>query len=184
MQGRLSLDLAAYHLAKRKLTSTDPADATRTVQIGRQSSRGVELAFALAPTARLRVDANLARLGARYDEFVEGAVSRAGNVPANVPRTVANAGFTTTPADRLELGAFWYFVGKRAADTTNTVWMASYSTVDPFIRWRASKKADLTLRARNVFDKTYADWATRAFGVTNAYFGQGRRVELTLRLRS
>jgi iron complex outermembrane receptor protein len=182
--GRLSLDAAVYHLEKRKLTSTDPLDSTRTVQVGRQSSRGVEVALALTPSARVRIDANLARLGARYDEFFEGAVSRAGNVPANVPRTVVNAGFTATPAGRMELGAFWYFVGRRAADTTNSVWMDSYSTLDPFVRWRVSKKADLTLRARNLFDKTYTDWATRAFGVTNVYFSQGRRVELTLRLRS
>jgi outer membrane receptor protein involved in Fe transport len=39
------------------------------------------------------------------------------------------------------------------------------------------------VRAKNLTDERYVEWATRAFGVTNVYFGEPRRVMATLRVR-
>jgi iron complex outermembrane receptor protein len=182
-QGRLDFTAAVYHLGKRNLTTTDPEDSTRTIQIGAQSSRGVELAVTARPHPTLLVEANVAALDARYDRFREGTVSRDGNLPPNVPETVFNVGSTWRPITRLEAGFWLTHVGRRAADTTNTVFQPAFTLVDPFARISLGPRADLTLRVRNATGQRYAEWATRAFGVTNVYFGEPRRTILSLRFR-
>jgi iron complex outermembrane receptor protein len=181
--GRAELGAAAYRLAKRDLTTTDPEDGTRTVQIGRQSSRGVELSLLTRVSDRWLVEANLAALDARYDLFFEGAVSRNGNLPPNVPEIVVNVGTTVRPVSRVEAGFWLSHIGRRAADTTNLVFQPSYTTIDPFVRVALGRAADVTLRVRNAGDARFVEWATRAFGVTNVYFGEPRRVIASLRVR-
>ena len=61
--------------------------------------------------------------------------------------------------------------------------LPGYVLADPFVRYRLSPTLDLTARVKNATNRTYVEWATRAFGVTNVYFGEPRRVELTLRAR-
>jgi hypothetical protein len=55
--------------------------------------------------------------------------------------------------------------------------------VDPFIRVAFGRAADLTVRVKNLSNERYVDWATRAFGVTNVYFGEPRRLVVSLRVR-
>ncbi|MCA1572288.1 MAG: TonB-dependent receptor [Chloroflexi bacterium] len=182
-EGRIDLTAAVYHLAKRDLTTTDPEDSTRTVQIGEQSSRGVELSLVARPIQTLLVEANVAALEARYDVFFEGTASRNGNLPPNVPEVVFNLGTTWRPISRVETGFWLTRVGRRAADATNTVFQEAYTLIDPFARVSFGPRADLTLRVRNAANERYVEWATRAFGVTNVYFGEPRRIVLSLRLR-
>jgi iron complex outermembrane receptor protein len=174
---------AVYRMAKSDLTTTDPEDSTRTIQIGEQSSRGVELSVVARPSDRWLLEANVAALDARYDLFFEGPTSRNGNLPPNVPEVVFNLGATWQPHPRVETGAWLMHVGERTADTTGTVHLPEYSLVDPFVRVVLGRAADVTLRLRNATNERYAEWATRAFGVTNVYFGEPRRTILSLRLR-
>jgi len=181
-QGRLDFTAATYRIVKTDLTTTDPNDSTRTVQIGEQSSRGVELAMVARPDDRWLIEANIAALDARYDLFFEGTTSRTGNLPPNVPELVFNLGTTVRPHAIVEAGLWLTRVGRRAADTTNTVFAPAYTTVDPFVRVAFGRAADLTLRVKNLTDERYVEWATRAFGVTNVYFGEPRRVVVSLRV--
>lgn len=180
---RADVTAAVYHLAKRDLTTADPADATRTIQIGAQSSRGVELSMVARPAERWLVEANVAVLNARYDTFFEATTSRAGNLPPNVPEMVVNLGATFRPWQRVETGAWLTRVGERTADTTATVLQPAYTLLDPFVRLALGRHADLTVRVRNATNERYVEWATRAFGVTNVYFGEPRRAIVSLRVR-
>jgi iron complex outermembrane receptor protein len=181
--GRADMTAAVYRLAKHDLTTADPENSTRTVQVGKQSSRGVELSIVARPWSQWLIEANLAMLDARYDRFFEGETSRAGNLPPNVPEVLVNLGTTWRPAPSLE-GGFWLtHAGRRAADTTNLLFQPAYTTIDPFVRVALGRTADLTVRVRNAADTRYVEWATRAFGVTNVYFGEPRRVIATLRVR-
>lgn len=182
-QGRASVVASVYRLAKRDLTTADPNDATRTVQVGEQSSRGLELSVVARPAPWWQIEANLAALDARYDLFFEGTTSRNGNLPPNVPELVANVGTTITPLRRVETGVWVSHVGRRAADTTNTVYQPAYTLIEPFVRLSLGRSADLTARVRNATDERFVEWATRAFGVTNVYFGEPRRVIVSLRAR-
>jgi iron complex outermembrane receptor protein len=179
----VDLTAAMYQLGKRNLVTTDPEDSTRMIQVGRQSSRGLELAATVRSDRHWLVEANVALLNARYDRFSEGGMSRDGNLPPNVPEVVFNAGTTWRPTDRVEAGVWLAHVGRRTADATNTVVQPAYTLVDPFLRVALGRKADLTLRVRNASNERYVEWATRAFGVTNVYFGEPRRAILSLRLR-
>jgi iron complex outermembrane receptor protein len=158
-------------------------DPTRTVQIGRQSSRGLELSVVARPTPWWQIEANMAALDARYDVFLEGAVSRAGNLPPNVPELVGNIGTTVRPHARVEAGVWMSRIGERTADTTSTVFQPAYTLVEPYARVALGRHADLTARLRNAADARFVEWATRAFGVTNVYFGEPRRFVVSLRTR-
>ena len=92
--GRGEWTLAGYEIVKNNLLARDPNIPSLTVQVGQQSSRGVEASVGLVLDYGWRIDANTAFLRAKYDDFVQAVGSRsvnyAGNVPVNVPQNVSN----------------------------------------------------------------------------------------------
>src|SRR5690606_1561701 len=111
--------LAAYRIVKNGLLTRDIADPTKSVQIGQQSSRGLEATVGLDLGA-WRLDANAAILRARYDDFVDAsngtAVSRNGNVPTDVPQRLANVWLSWHFQPHWTASAGLRYVGKRYAD--------------------------------------------------------------------
>ncbi len=71
-QGKGTAALAIYHITRRNISTQDPQDSTRTVLVGQQSSRGVELSMGLAPTPRWSVQGNWSHVDARYDNYQQG----------------------------------------------------------------------------------------------------------------
>lgn len=159
LDGRGEATLSLYEITKEDLLSRDPNDPTRTVQVGEQSSRGVELTVGLRPTPRWSVDANATVLEAQFDEFVAevggNAVSRAGNVPRNVPEVVANLWVTHRLSSAWDVGAGVRYVGRRFADDANTVRIPSYTVTDAFVAWSSGRNTTWTVRVRNLFDREY-----------------------------
>ncbi|MGY8526412.1 TonB-dependent receptor [Paracidovorax citrulli] len=177
--------LAAYRIVKKNLVGRDAADPTRSVQIGQQSSRGVEATVGVNLPRGWRIDANASVLDARYDDFTESAggaaVSRNGNVPADVPERLANLWASWRFAPQWTAAAGLRYVGARYADRANTLRMASYTTTDLLLQWRARKDLTLSLRGFNVFDRHY--FTTAYYNQTQWLQGPGRRVELTANYR-
>jgi iron complex outermembrane receptor protein len=178
---RVRWQVAGYWIEKRDLTTTDPNNVARTVQVGRQSSRGVEAGVAGELWHGGIVEANVALVNARYDDFQEGAASRNGNLPPNVPEVVANLGLTQRVLPGLELGAWLSHVDRRTADTSGTVFLPSYTLLDLWARYAVARNFEIYARLKNATDETYIDWATRGFGQTVVYFGQGRIGEIGVR---
>ena len=93
MNGRAEWTLAGYRIVKNKLLAPDPSNPGLSLQIGQQSSRGMEATASIGARG-VRVDANATFLRARFDDFAENVggvrVSRVGNTPPNVPRRAAN----------------------------------------------------------------------------------------------
>lgn len=177
--------LAAYRIVKKNLVSRDAADPSRSVQIGQQSSRGIEATVGVSLPRGWRIDANASVLDARYDDFTESAggaaVSRNGNVPADVPERLANLWASWRFAPQWTAAAGLRYVGARYADRANTLRMASYTTTDLLLQWRARKDLTLSLRGFNVFDRHY--FTTAYYNQTQWLQGPGRRVELTANYR-
>jgi iron complex outermembrane receptor protein len=178
--GRGEATVAIYDIAKRDLLVRDPAALARSVQIGRQSSRGVEIAIGLRATPRLLVEANIAALSARFDDFIEpagaGFAVRDGNRPPNVPLLVANAWLTWRPGDRWELGAGMRYVGDRYANNANSVRVPAYLLFDAYAAYRLDRGTSLTLRARNLTDRV---WAVAPYHAgTQLILGDPRALEL------
>ena len=151
---------AFYKIEKNNLLSRDPDNPTVALQIGQQSSTGIELAFAAEPVRGWTIDASLAALRARYDDFNEVVggvpISRAGNTPTGVPERTANiwTGYRFVPGWQAAIGA--RYVGERQANTANTTNLPAYTAIDASLAWTASPKLGLTLSVKNLADRDYA----------------------------
>ncbi|QJD98974.1 TonB-dependent receptor [Massilia forsythiae] len=174
--------LAAYDIRKNNLLTRDPQDPARSIQVGRRSSRGIEGSLTLALAAGWTLDANASLLRARFDDFTEQdngvPVSRAGKLPPDVPRRLANLWLGRDVAPGWNAGAGLRHVGARFADNGDTLRMPSYTVTDLLLRWQAAARTSLALRAFNVFDKRYYD--TAYYTPTQWLAGPSRRVELVL----
>ena len=173
--------LAVYDIVKRKLLTSDPLIPTIQVQVGQQSSRGVEASLFLEPVHRLSITLNGALVRARYDDFAEsvGGVlfQRAGNRPSNVAAKTANAFVSWEFADNWVLDGGVSHVGKRYQDAANSRVVPAYTLTDAGLRWQFVEGASAALRVRNIFNETYA---RATYGSSQWVLGDPRTFEATL----
>ena len=148
--------LAAYHIIKKDLLTTDPFNPQITRQVGEQSSKGLEASLDLQLPNRWQLQANASVVRAEYDTFDEDGVSRKGNRPTEVPRRTANLWLSKAISDDVNAGAGVRYVDSRYADTANSVELPSYTVVDAIVSWKALPKTTLGLRLNNLFDRQYA----------------------------
>ena len=161
-QQRGEWTLAAYHIVKKDLLTDDPSQigTGRQLQVGKQSSDGIEASLDLQLPYDWQVQANAAFVRARYDEFeqeVNGVmVSRAGNRPTDVPGRTANLWLSKGLTDSLRAGAGVRYVDGRYADMGNTTRLPSYTVVDASVAWQVLSDTTLGLQLNNLFDRRYA----------------------------
>lgn len=185
LNGKADWTLAAYRIVKKNLVTADPLNPNQSIQVGQQSSRGIEATVGAEIAKDWRVDANVAVLRAKYDDFNETSggttVSRAGNVPVSVPQRLANLWVSYHFAQDWTGIAGLKYVGKRYADTANTLVMPSYTTVDLGLAWKPRKDTTVTARAYNVFNRHYVQSAY--YDETQYLLGNDRRLELLVNYR-
>lgn len=173
--------LAAYDIVKKRLLTSDPLIPTIQVQVGQQSSQGVEASLSLEPVDRLTISLNGALLRARYDDFAEsvGGVrfQRAGNRPTNVAAKTANAFVSWEFIDGWVIDGGVSHVGKRYQDAANTRVIPAYTLTDVSLRWQFIEAASASLRLRNVFDETYV---RATYGASQWVLGDPRAVEASI----
>jgi len=180
-EGRGAWSVAAYRIEKSKLLSRDASDPTLVQQVGKQSSEGIEATLDLALTSTLRLEANVAKLRARYDDFNEvvgrSLVSRAGNTPTGVPEEAANLwlNWRFLPQWEAEFGV--RYVGPRQVDAANSRKIGSYTVADAGVSWQANPSLKLALRAYNLADRKYA--VSFSNGGNQWLLGRPRSVELS-----
>ncbi|KWZ45253.1 TonB-dependent receptor [Burkholderia savannae] len=184
-EGRAYWTLAVYDIVKRGLVSTDVLNPARAQQVGRQSSRGVELAGGVRLPGGVTIDANAAWLRARYDDFSQrtgdAAVQRAGNVPHDIPQQSANLWIGWAFAPGWQANAGVRYVGRRYGDDANLVPVPSYTVFDASLAWQATRDVDVALYARNLANRTYA--ASTSNGGAQWLLGPSRSAELVATLR-
>lgn len=172
------LTVAVYDITKDDIITRDPANVNLSVQGGTQSSKGVEFSASLLPAEHWRTDFNVAILEAKFDKFAENvnnvSVSRAGNVPLNVPERVANAWLYYQQAE-WQAGIGARLVGQRYSDNANTTKMPGYTVYDANIAWQLNKHVTLRGSLRNLTNKLYApvSYTTEQF-----ILGESRRAEI------
>ncbi|CAN5284853.1 TonB-dependent receptor [soil metagenome] len=173
--------LAAYDIVKKKLLTSDPLIPTIQVQVGQQSSKGIEASLSLEPIDRVSVSLNGTVLRARYDDFAEsvGGVlfQRAGNRPTNVAAKTANAFISWEFATGWVADGGVSHVGKRYQDAANIRVIPAYTLTDIGIRWQFIEAASASLRLRNVFDETYV---RATYGTSQWVLGDPRAVEASI----
>jgi len=184
--GRADATLAWYDIRKEDILTSSVVNGVRIQQqIGAQVSQGIEAALVVLPAEGWSLEANLAWTDARFEDFFEnlgtGVIAREGNRPDNLPEWSSNL-VATRELEGLggvQLGV--RHVGDRFANNANTLTLDAYTLVDA-AGWIDFGNARLTLRARNLTDETYADWAV----FTNTPFlklGDPRSFEVSLAWR-
>ena len=179
--GRGEWTLALFDIRKNDIITRNPDRPAESVQGGKQSSKGVELAAVWDANPAWRLEGNLAYTDAQFDRLLEGAtgLDRAGNRPANVPRITANAWAHYQRGDwRASLGL--RHVGDRYSDNANSSRLSSYTVADAVLAWNLNRATTLSLVGRNLTDKLYA---SAAYSRSQWLLGTGRSYELTAHVR-
>jgi iron complex outermembrane receptor protein len=178
-QGGGEWTLAVYDITKNNLLTRDPANPARSLQVGERSSRGIEATVMAVLAPGWSAEANASLLRARFEDFSEASggrlVSRAGNVPPDVPQRLANVWLNWEFMRAWTASAGLRYVGERNADNANTLKLPSYAVTDASLRWQLSADTNLTLRVANVFDKRY--FTTAYYTPTQWFYGQDRRAD-------
>jgi iron complex outermembrane recepter protein len=181
--GRGEWTLAGYEIVKNNLLARDPNNSALTVQVGQQSSRGIEASLGLVLDHGWRIDANTAFLKAKYDNFVQSvngaAVNFAGNVPVNVPQNVSNIWLTWAFAPDWSVNGGVQIVGKTFADNANTLTRPGYAVVNAGVQWKPDARTTMALRVYNLFDTIYATGGP----TTQWLLGMPRTAELSLNVK-
>jgi iron complex outermembrane receptor protein len=168
LDGRLDGTLAYFDIEKRDLLITSLIDGIRTnQQVGRQSSRGIELAVVGRPFGSLTVSGDVAITDALFDDFVEIVndenLSRTGNTPPGVPRVLWNLS-PSQRIGRLDLTATLRQVGARWGDNANSRRVGSYTTIDAAAGVRFGRGSRITVRGRNLTDRVYTQSTSNTAG--------------------
>ena len=157
--GRGEWTVSLFRIVKENLVTQDPSNPAVSIQIGQQSSQGIEATGRASLGRGLRAEANGTWLRARYDDFTEVVagrpVSRVGNRPTNVPRAAANLWLTWDATSRLQTRGGVRVVGRRFGDTANTFVVPSYSVVDGGVRVGLTGRSALSVRIYNALDKIF-----------------------------
>lgn len=164
LDGRLAGTLSLYQLKRSDLLQLLPVGASaRTINSGRQRSRGVELEADadlrdINPGLALAVSYGFTDAVWTENAFLEPDTNRpfdfTGKNMAGVPR---HAGRVEV-SQRLEQSALtlrgWVdLVGDYAYDGANSRRAGGYALVNAAISWAALEQLDLTLTGRNLFDR-------------------------------
>ena len=158
---RVDLTAAVFDIKKRDLLTYSVIDGVRiNSQIGAQLSQGLELDLAVRPAAGWQVAAQWARTWkAEFADFNEnlgtGVISRSGNTPPNVPKTVAGLS-VLREWDTWRARAGLQHVGQRQDNNNNGIELAAHTVLDASLSHRWDRLM-LTLRGRNLTDRTYED---------------------------
>jgi iron complex outermembrane receptor protein len=178
--GRFEWTLAGYDIVKNNLLARDPNNLNVVLQVGQQSSRGVEASVGVLLDYGWRIDANTTFLQAKYDDFLQASsVNFAGNVPQNVPLNVSNIWATWAFAPNWSANAGIQIVGKTYADAANTLTRPAYNVVNAGVQWKPDANTTVSLRVYNLFDEIYA-----VSGGTNQWvLGMPRTAQLAVNVK-
>ena len=180
-QQRGEWTLAFYDTERRNVYAAQGGQ--QLAQAGALKSRGAEASVALRPDAQWSLWGNLALNRARYEGYNLGnGSSLSGNRPPNAPRLVANAGvgYRFMAGVPMQVSASVRHVGDRFHSDANTVRLNGYTVFDAALAVDVARDVQLTLRGRNLGNRTYAAWAD-PFYPDQILLGAPRSYELALR---
>ncbi|MBD2561568.1 MULTISPECIES: TonB-dependent siderophore receptor [Nostoc] len=152
---RLATTLAFYDLTRTNLSTTDPNNPQRTIQVGEQRSRGIEFDISGEILPGWNIIAGYAYTDA---EITRDNTLPVGNQLNNVPRHALNL-WTTYEIQSgslkglgFGLGAFYY--GDRQANLANTAELPSYVRTDAAIYYKRDNYR-AAINIKNLFDTDY-----------------------------
>jgi len=159
--GRLDWTFSYYRIVKKDLLVPDLFSIATLVQVGSQSSKGVEGTVSVDAGRGVNFGANWTILDPQYDEFFEVVsgvrTSRAGNRPTAVASSSGNVFSTFQIRKRWLAQTSLRYVGQRYTSPANVFVLPRYTTVDAGVRWSVSERTAIDFRGVNIFDAFYGN---------------------------
>jgi catecholate siderophore receptor len=149
----LSLTAATYRLDRTNTRATDPNDATRIVQTGRQRTNGVELGVTGRVTGSWKVAGGYTYQDATVTSATTAA--RAGARVAQVPRHMLSLWNSYQLRKRLGAGLGIVHRADMFAAIDNTVTLPAYTRVDAALYCTLNRTLGLQVNAENVLNHRY-----------------------------
>lgn len=172
------MSAALFDLTKSNVKTTDPMHPGFSIQTGEIRSRGVEFEIKQRIAKALNVSLQYT---VNDVEVTRSTEENFGKRPVNIPRNLASAwmdyDLPKVGTGRLKVGAGIRYVGKRFADSINTITTPAHTLVDASVTYDLNSW-QFAMHATNLFDKAYP--GTFAYGY---YPGAKRTVNLTAALR-
>ena len=168
LNGRLSANLAAYHLTKTNIITPDPTRPRFSIQSGEQRSQGIELDVAGEILPGWKVVASYAYTDA---EVTKDNRIPVGNRLRNTPTNQASL-WTTYEIQKgalrgLGFGLGLFYVGERPGNLANSFTLNSYLRTDAAVYYRRDR-LEAAINVRNLFD---VDYGESAYSRTTIYRG-------------
>ncbi|MFD2366770.1 TonB-dependent receptor [Pseudoduganella sp. GCM10020061] len=150
----LALTAAVYRLDRSNVVITDPADATRSILVDGQRSKGLELGISGNVTRAWSVMGGYAYQDATITTS-QSATAKAGARLAQVPEHSLSLWnrYDFTPAFGAALGVVYR--GDIFASTSNTTSLPAFTRVDAALYYKVSDALRLQLNVENAFDRKY-----------------------------
>ncbi|PTT82092.1 TonB-dependent siderophore receptor, partial [Pelomonas sp. HMWF004] len=178
---RLGATAALFHIVKRNVLTTDPAEADKQVAAGEVRSQGAEFDLAGQLSQHWRLNAALVLTDAEVTRDNTLAVgSRLLNVARVNGSVLAVYEASTAEGQRWSLGGGFTHVGKRLGQTGTSFELPAYTTAKLVASWRLSPTLRLSLDVDNVFDTTYYSSSYSRVWVTP---GTARNLSLGLQVK-
>lgn len=177
----ITATLAAFHMKKNNILTTDPANANFSITAGAARSRGIEADV----NARLPDDITIYATYAYTDtEWTTAAGDVSFNLPIqpgdpliNIPKHAANLlvtkEFNLGDAGVVTIGAGVNYVSKRLGETGTDFYLPDYTLVRAMASYAPSESVKFSLDATNLFNETYYPASYHRYWVTP---GQPRAV--------
>jgi len=183
LNGRLDWTFSYYRIVKKDLLVPDILTIGNLIQVGSQSSRGIEGTVAFDAGRGVNFGANWTVLDPKYDEFFEVVngvrTSRGGNQPTSVAAASGNIFSTFQIRKRWLAQSSLRYVGQRFTSPANAFFIPGYTTVDGGVRWSVSERTAIDFRAVNLFNAFYANnFDSNGRGGGNWLLGAPRSFEI------
>ncbi|MEH2121077.1 TonB-dependent receptor [Nostoc sp.] len=157
LNGRLSTNLAAYHLTKSNIATTDPNNTDYSIPVGEQTSQGIELDVVGEILTGWNIIANYAYTDAlvtKDNSPIQG--NRLNGAPYNAASLWTTYQIQRGNLQGLGFGLGLFYVGEREGDLENTYELSSYLRTDANIfykknNWRAG------INFKNIFNVDYIE---------------------------
>lgn len=153
---KAEIGASLYQIKKKNIFTPDPKNPNLFINVGRQSSKGLEFNIGLQPTKEFQIDANVGIVDAQYDEYQDGNLSYNGNNPYSIPKYVGNLGVRYMPISELGIGTWIRHVDSVYTDEGNTLKLPAYTTVDLTLDYTYNKNTTFSFMIKNLTDEFYA----------------------------
>lgn len=156
---RLSATLAAYHITKTNVITSDPNNSRFSIQTGEVRSQGIELDVAGELLPGWKIIASYAYTDAEVTKDNATPVgNRLDNVPFNQASLWATYEIQKGNLRGLGIGFGLFYVGSRQVDLANSTELSSFLRTDAAVYYRRDG-FNAAINIRNLFDIDYGSYA-------------------------